>query len=94
LNSKGDISKIAAELYDTKSGRSMEVYTTKPGIQFYSGNFVNVVGKNNTQYKKWYGICLETQYFPNAMKHKHFPSPILKANEPYHFVTIYKFTNK
>jgi aldose 1-epimerase len=94
LNSKGDINVLAAELYDPKSGRAMEVYTTKPGVQFYSGNHLNLVGKNNTPYKKWQGVCLETQYFPNAMKHKHFPSPILKANEPYHHVTFYKFVNK
>ena len=94
LNSKGDINVLAAELYHPQSGRAMEVYTTKPGIQFYSGNYLNLIGKNNTPYKKWQGVCLETQYFPNAMKHKHFPSPILKANETYHHVTIYKFVNK
>ncbi|HEX2925212.1 MAG TPA: aldose epimerase family protein [Ruminiclostridium sp.] len=96
LNTKGNINEVACELYDPESGRAMQVFTTKPGIQFYSGNFLSekLVGKNNTVYRKRAGLCLETQYFPNAMKHKNFPSPILKANEQYHHTTIYKFINK
>lgn len=96
LNTKGDINELAAELYEPKSGRTLEVYTTKPGIQFYSGNHLGekYVGKDNTVYNARTGVCLETQYFPNAMKHKNFPSPILRAGEKYHHITIYKFTNK
>ncbi len=96
LNTKGDIKELAAELYDPESGRAMEVYTTKPGIQFYSGNHLSekLVGKDNAVYDARTGLCLETQYFPNAMKHKNFPSPILRAGEKYHHITIYKFTNK
>lgn len=96
LNTKGDINELAAELYDPESGRAMEVYTTKPGIQFYSGNHLSekLVGKDDTVYDTRTGLCLETQYFPNAMKHKNFPSPILKANEKYHHITVYKFVNK
>jgi len=93
LNTNGNINEVATELYDPESGRAMQVFTTKPGIQFYSGNFLSerLLGKENTVYKKRSGLCLETQYFPNAMKHKNFPSPILKANQQYHHTTIYKF---
>ncbi len=98
LNTNGNINEVACELYEPQSGRAMQVFTTKPGIQFYSGNHLNenveLIGKNNTVYNKRTGLCLETQFFPNAMKHKNFPSPILKGNETYHYVTIYKFLNK
>lgn len=91
LDVSGKAPEKAAELYDPQSGRFMEVYTTKPGIQFYSGNHVNETGKGGAVYKKHSGLCLETQYFPNSMKHTHFPSPILRAGEVYHHTTIYKF---
>lgn len=83
----------AAELYEPDSGRVMEVYTTKPGVQFYSGNFLSGSDsyKDGAIYKGRGGLCLETQYFPNAMKHRHFPSPVLKAGDQYHHTTIYKF---
>jgi len=94
LNKKGSINpEWIAELYDPKSGRTMDVYTTKPGVQLYTANSFNgiITGKGGAQYKKWDGVCLETHYFPNAMKHKHFPSPVLKAGEQYNHTTIYKF---
>lgn len=96
LNTKGNINEVACELYDPESGRTMQVFTTKPGMQFYSGNHLSekLVGKDNAVYRMRTGLCLETQYFPNAMKHKNFPSPILKANDKYHYITIYKFLNK
>ncbi len=93
LNVGGKTPEKAAEVFDPKTGRLMEVYTTKPGVQFYSGNFINgVPGKGGAVYNKRNGLCLETQYFPNAMKHKHFPSPILKAGDEYKHTTIYKFS--
>lgn len=77
-----------------KTGISMEVYTDKPGMQFYSGNFLEgQPGKSGTAYKKRSGFCLETQYFPNAMACKNFPSPILRGGEEYHFMTSYRFSN-
>lgn len=95
LNVSGKAPEKAAELYDPKTGRQMEVYTTKPGIQLYTANFVNnALGKGGAVYNKRSGLCLETQYFPNAMKLKHFPSPILKAGEEYKHTTIYKFSVK
>lgn len=91
LDVSGKKPEKAAELYDPQSGRFMEVYTTKPGVQFYTGNHLNEKGKGGAVYKKHSGLCLETQYFPNAMKHSHFPSPILRTGEVYHHITIYKF---
>jgi aldose 1-epimerase len=93
LNTKGDLSKLAAEIVDEESGRVIEVYTTKPGVQLYTGNFLNdteLLGKNGIKYIRRCGLCLETQYFPNSLKHKNFPSPILRTGEEYKHVTIYK----
>jgi len=94
LNAGGGQLAKAAEVYEPTTGRVMEVFTTKPGIQFYSGNFLDgsIVGKGGAVYGKRSGLCLETQYFPNAMKHKHFPSPILRAGETYQHTTTYKFS--
>lgn len=93
LNVSEEKLKLAAEVYDPESGRFMEVHTTKPGIQFYSGNHLVDVGagKGNIQYKRCGGLCLETQYFPNSLKHKHFPSPVFSAGQEYKHTTIYKF---
>lgn len=91
LDVSGRKPEKAAELYDPQSGRFMEVYTTKPGMQLYTGNHVNVKGKGGVHYTKNSGLCLETQYFPNSMKHSNFPSPILRAGDVYHHITIYKF---
>jgi len=87
--------ELAASVFDEKSRRMMEVYTTSPGIQLYTGNFLGGAGyKQGATYERHSGLCLETQYFPNSLKHKHFPSPIFKAGEEYKHVTIYKFKNK
>ena len=88
--------KEIAQLYDPKSGRLMTVLTTKPGVQFYSGNSLIGAGKgkNDVMYDKWHGLCLETQYFPNSMKYSHFPSPVLNAGQTYHQVTVYKFSTR
>lgn len=93
LNISGEKPEKAAEVFDPVSERVMEVYTNKPGIQFYTGNYVDEAEdcKDGVKYEKHSGLCLETQYFPNALKHKHFPSPILKAEEQYNYTTIYKF---
>lgn len=93
LNDDSKPLKKAAEAYEEKSGRVMEVFTTKPGMQFYSGNYIYpLVGKHQARYDERGGFCLETQYFPNSLKHKNFPSPILKAEEEYKHTTIYKFS--
>jgi aldose 1-epimerase len=86
----------AAEVSESGSGRIMEVYTTKPAIQFYTGNYLNkeIVSKENTKYQKYSGFCLETQYYPDSPNYKHFTSPILKKGEEYKHTTIYKFKTK
>ena len=96
INNSGKKLEKAAEVYDEKSGRVMEVYTTSPGVQFYSANFLDGMqrGKGGTTYIKRGALCLETQNFPNSMKHKNFPSPILKAKQKYEESTIYKFSTK
>lgn len=96
INNSGKKLEKAAEVYDEKSGRVMEVYTTKPGVQFYSGNFLKGLerGKGGTTYIKRSGLCLETQYFPNSVKHTNFPSPILKAEQEYIHSTIHKFSTR
>ncbi|CAM1373257.1 aldose epimerase family protein [Tenacibaculum xiamenense] len=83
----------AAKVEDTASGRIMKVYTTEPGVQLYTGNFLDgtLFGKSNKPYHKYAGLCLETQQFPNAPNEKEFPSPVLKANKKYTSTTVYQF---
>jgi len=75
------------------SGRVMEVFTTEPGVQFYSGNFLNgiLTGTGNVKYTEHWGFCLETQHFPGASSNPHFPGVILKPGEEYNQTTIYEF---
>lgn len=90
-----NIMSLAAELYDESSGRFMALHTTLPGLQFYSGNFLDCIeGKGGALYMKNGGICLEPQLFPNAMEHTHFPSPILRAGEEYRHMIRYTFSVK
>jgi aldose 1-epimerase len=86
--------QLAATVFDPTSGRVMEVQTTEPGIQFYSGNFLDgsLTGKGNVKYKKHYGFCLETQHFPDSPNQPSFPSTILKPGDTYKTSTIYKFS--
>lgn len=93
LSVPGDKLEKVAEVYDPKTGRVMEVFTTKPGLQFYSGNSIDrTIGKGGAVYDRRSALCLETQYFPNGTKHRHFPSPFLKAGKEYRHTTIYKFS--
>lgn len=96
LNKKGNELKLAAEAYEPESGRVLDVITTQPGIQFYSGNFLNgsEIGKGNIPYKHRYGFCLETQHFPDSPNKPEFPTVILKPGEKYSSKTIYKFSAK
>ena len=74
----------------------MEVYTTNEGVQFYSGNFLDGTGgsKNGNGYNKRNGLCLETQFVPDAINNSNFTSCILKKDEEYNHATIYKFSIK
>lgn len=85
---------FAAELYDALSGRVMQLYTTEPGLQFYSGNFLDgsIAGKNGIVYVKHAGLCLEPQQFPDAPNQPSFPNAILKPREHYRQLSIYKFS--
>lgn len=88
----GDLRK-AAEAYDPISGRSLEVLTTQPGMQFYAGNFLDgsLIGKNGIRYNRRYGFCFETQHFPDGINHSEFPSMILRPGEEFHEKTVFKF---
>jgi aldose 1-epimerase len=89
------IEKVA-ELYSPKTKIAMEVYSDQPGIQFYSGNFLNgsVVGKSGNAYLYRSGLCLETQHFPDSPNKTQFPSVVLRPGETYKHVCIYKFLTK
>ena len=83
----------AAKAYDPSTGRQLEVLTTQPGVQFYSGNWLNnEKGKYGKVYNRRWGFCLETQHFPDAVNKPHFPSPILYPGKEYRQTCIYKFT--
>jgi aldose 1-epimerase len=97
LNKTGNELSKAATVYDPASGRVMDVYTTEPGIQFYTGNFLNGTLKNTkggAKYIKHASICLETQHFPDSPNKPNFPGTILKPGETYKTTTVYKFSTK
>ena len=84
--------RLCARAFDPKSGRTLAVETTLPGVQFYSGNFLKPdTGKEGVRYDYRNGFCLETQFYPNALKHAHFPSPVFEAGQPYRHTTAYRF---
>lgn len=84
---------LAAILQDSVSGRTLRVETTEPGIQFYSGNFLDgsIVGKYGVKYHKRYGLCLETQHFPDSPNRPDFPGTVLQPGEKYSSTTTYTF---
>ncbi len=84
---------LAARLIDSSSGRTLEVRTTEPGIQFYTGNFLDgsITGKAGTVYRPRTGLCLETQHFPNSPNVPAFPSTILEPGRTYHSKTVWTF---
>ena len=96
LDSQGAELAGAADLYEPITGRVLRVLTTEPGIQFYSGNFLDgsIRGKADAIYGNRSGLCLETQHFPDSPNHPHFPSTELKADERYQSVTVYSFSSR
>jgi len=96
LNDGNDSLKLAAEIYEPESGRKMEVYTTEPGLQFYSGNFLDGtdIGKNHVKYQFRTAFCLEAQHFPDSPNQTNFPTTVLNPGEKYFQRTIYKFSVK
>ena len=96
LNSSGGTLAQCARVYEPNSGRTMEIYTTEPGVQFYTGNFLDgsITGKSGKVYKKHYGFCLETQHFPDSPNKPDFPSVVLNPGDKYTTNTIHKFDTK
>lgn len=94
LNKDADGPCLAARAFERNSGRTLEVYTTQPGIQFYSGNFMEngIAGKAGQVYHHRGGFCLETQHFPDSPNQPNFPSTILDPGAIYEHTTIYRFS--
>jgi len=94
LNTKSDVTQVAASVYCPATGIRLDVYTNEPGIQVYTGNFLDgtVTGKNGAVYAKRTAICLETQKYPDSPNKPDWPSPYLKPGEQYTSRCIYKFT--
>ena len=93
LNKAGKQLSLAAEVYEPVSGRTLEMWTTEPGVQFYSGNFLdNVKGKGGKIYQQRGGFCLEAQHFPDSPNKPAFPSAVLRPNQKYSQITVYKFS--
>ena len=93
LDTDGDLSKLAAEVLDPESGRRLLMYTTEPGVQLYTGNFLDgsINGKGGKAYPHWSAFTLETQHYPDAPNQPDFPSTRLDPGETYTQTTIYKF---
>jgi aldose 1-epimerase len=96
LDSGGGKLAEAAEVYEPTTGRVMQVWTDQPGVQFYTGNFLDgtITGKDGKVYQQRAALCLETQHFPDSPNHPNFPSTELKPGQKYHTVTIYRFSSR
>lgn len=93
LNRQGDGLSLAASVFEPTSGRTLEVRTTEPGMQFYSGNFLDgtLSGKGGVKYGQRAGFCLETQHYPDSPNHPEFPSVVLRPDRPYRSETTFSF---
>ncbi len=96
LNGKIGTLRRVARVSESTSGRAMEVWTTEPGMQLYSGNFLDgtLTGKDGKVYQQRYGFCLETQHYPDSPNKPKFPTTVLRKGDRYHTITIYKFSPK
>jgi aldose 1-epimerase len=96
LNGGAGAMALAARVYEPESGRIMEISTVEPGIQFYSGNFLDgtIAGKGGRIYGRHWGFCLETQHFPDSPNRPAFPSTVLRPGETYKTTTTHKFSTK
>jgi aldose 1-epimerase len=85
-----------AEVYDPGSGRQMDVLSTEPGVQFYTGNFLDgtITGKRGVVYRQYAALALETQHFPDSVNHANFPSYVLQPGDTYRSTTVYRFTTR
>lgn len=91
VDGEAGILRNCARVYESESGRSMIVTTTHPGVQFYTGNFLDTTGKNGSVYSRHSGFCLETQQFPDAPNQPSFPDSIYGPERPYHEKDVYAF---
>ena len=96
LDTAGDINGVAVELYCPATGIDLKVYTDEPGIQVYSGNFLDgtVTGKKGVVYNQRHGICLETQKYPDTPNKPEWPSAVLRPGETYHSHCVFAFSVK
>ncbi len=96
LNGKAGTLRQAAKVEDPATGRQMEVFTTEPGVQFYSAIHLDetIVGKGGAKYQKYGAICLETQHYPDSPNHPDFPPTVLRPGAKFTSETIYKFSAK
>jgi len=96
INGGGGALSPVATVTEPKSGRIMDVLSTEPGVQFYSGNFLDgtITGKKGAVYNQYWGLALETQHFPDSPNQPSFPTDVLKAGQTYKSETIYKFSAK
>ncbi len=94
LNRSGSGLELAAHVLDPKSGRVLEVLTTQPAIQFYTGNFLDGTykGKGGKAYQHRGALCLETQHYPDSPNHPDFPSTVLKSGQTFDSTTVYRFS--
>lgn len=94
LDGRSGVLRLAAKASEPTTGRVMEVWTTEPGLQFYTGNFLDstITGKGGKVYQQRYGFCLETQHFPDSPNKPQFPSTVLRKGGSYHTTTIYRFS--
>ncbi|NMO49692.1 galactose mutarotase [Actinoplanes sp. TBRC 11911] len=93
LDRHGNGLELAARLSDADSGRTLDIYTTEPGIQFYGGNFLDgtLYGTSGKSYRQGDGLALETQHFPDSPNHANFPSTVLRPGQVFRSTTIYQF---
>ena len=94
LNSGGKEFAFAARVLEPKSGRVLELWTDQPGVQFYTGNFLDgsIKGKDGKSYGRHAAFCLETQQFPDYVNHPNFPQSILRPGQTYHQSTVWRFS--
>jgi aldose 1-epimerase len=92
LNGAAGEIRLAARAFDPSSGRMLEVHTTEPGVQLYSGNFASPIeGRGGESYPRHAGFCLETQHFPDSPNHPSFPSTVLRPGETFESTTVFRF---
>jgi aldose 1-epimerase len=96
INGRPGVMRLAATAYEATSGRVMQVWTTEPGVQFYTGNFLDgsKTGKSGKNYPRRSGFCFETQHYPDSPNHPSFPTTTLKKGQTFKSTTIYKFSSR